>query len=87
MRRNKLLAVTIFAGALAVSAAALLSVSNTLAQEAARTILPQPDPPFKGKVGLTPADSVKDFPKDALHGGRQGQDCARTPRRDSRLQL
>ena len=88
MRRNKLLAVTIFVGALAVSAAALLfSVSNTSAQEAARTVLPQPDPPFKGKVGLTPADSVKDFPKDALHGGRQGQDCARTPRRVSRLQL
>ncbi len=37
--------------------------SAALAQEAARTVLPMPDPPFKGKVGLTPADSVKDFPK------------------------
>jgi arylsulfatase len=32
------------------------------AQEAARTVLPMPDPPFKGTIGLTPADSVKDFP-------------------------
>ena len=44
-------------------AALLLSISGALAQEADRTILPQPDPPFKGKIGLTPADSVKDFPK------------------------
>jgi len=43
--------------------ALLFSVSGAMAQEAARTVLPQPDPPFKGKIGLTPADSVKDFPK------------------------
>ena len=65
MRRFKRLAVTIFVGTLAVSAAALLfSTSMAGAQEAARTVLPQPDPPFKGKIGLTPADSVKDFPKE-----------------------
>ena len=39
-------------------------LSNASAQEAARTVLPQPDPPFKGKIGLTPADLVKDFPKE-----------------------
>ena len=44
-------------------AALLLSISAASAQEAARTVLPQPDPPFKGKIGLTPANSVKDFPK------------------------
>ena len=43
--------------------ALLFSVSGAMAQEAARTVLPQPDPPFKGKIGLTPANSVKDFPK------------------------
>jgi hypothetical protein len=41
------------------------------ADEFNRTILPVPEQPFKGKVGLRPADSVKDFtqevkaPKDA----------------------
>ena len=65
MRRFKLLAVTIFVGALAVSAGALMfAASSASAQEAARTVLPQPDPPFKGKIGLTSADSVKNFPKD-----------------------
>ena len=47
MRRYKLLAITTFVSVLAISAAS--------AQEAARTVLPQPDPPFKGKIGLTPA--------------------------------
>lgn len=28
-----------------------------------RTNLPIPDQPFKGKTGLRPEDSVKDFPK------------------------
>lgn len=40
----------------------LLSASGAMAQEADRTYLPEPDPTFKGKIGLTPADSVKDFP-------------------------
>jgi arylsulfatase len=47
----------------AAIAAILFSIWGALAQEADRTVLPQPDPPFKGKIGLTPADSVKDFPK------------------------
>jgi len=65
MRRFKLLAVTVFVGTLAVSAGALVfAASSAPAQEAARTVLPQPDPPFKGKIGLTSADSVKNFPKD-----------------------
>ena len=49
MQRYKLLAVTTFVGALALAATAL-----------AQTTLPLPDPPFS----LTPADSVKDFPKE-----------------------
>jgi arylsulfatase len=46
-----------------VTAAFVLSISPALAQDVDRSVLPMPDPPFKGKVGLTPADSVKDFPK------------------------
>lgn len=38
---------------------ALFLISSAKAQ----SVLPEPDPPFKGKIGLTPADSVKDFPK------------------------
>ena len=45
MQRYKLLAVTTFVGALALAATAL-----------AQTTLPQPDPPFKGKISLTPAE-------------------------------
>jgi hypothetical protein len=29
-----------------------------------RSQLPIPDPPFKDKIGLTPAQSVKDFPRE-----------------------
>ncbi len=29
-----------------------------------QNILPQPEQPFKGKIGLRPSDSVKDFPKE-----------------------
>ena len=39
---------------------AFFSISYAKAQN----VLPEPDPPFKGKIGLTPADSVKDFPKE-----------------------
>ena len=68
MRRYKLLAITTFVSVLAISAAS--------AQEAARTVLPQPDPPFKGKIGLTPADSVKDFPKDVTAPRRRTEHSA-----------
>jgi hypothetical protein len=34
------------------------------AAEFNRSILPVPDPPFKGKVELRAADSVKDFPEE-----------------------
>jgi hypothetical protein len=37
--------------------------SAALSQDIDRSYLPMPDPPFKGKIGLPPADSVKDFPK------------------------
>ena len=40
-------------------------VSGALgADETRRNILLQRDQPFKGKVGLRPKESVKDFPKD-----------------------
>lgn len=50
---------------------AILAATPVFAQQAVkranefnRTILPIPDQPFKGKVGLRPADSTKDFPQD-----------------------
>jgi arylsulfatase len=47
---------------LALSAIILTGMStHAVAQD--RSSLPMPDPIFKGKIGLTPADSVKDFPK------------------------
>jgi len=52
------------AGLVSVVAVALLfSGAPARAQDADRSVLPMPDPAFKGKIGLTPADSVKDFPK------------------------
>jgi arylsulfatase len=47
---------------LATCAIILTGIStHALAQD--RNSLPIPDPFFKGEIGLTPADSVKDFPK------------------------
>ncbi len=40
-----------------------LCISAQQKDEFNRSILPIPDPPFKGKVGLRPSESVKDFPK------------------------
>jgi len=34
------------------------------AEDFNRSSLPIPDQPFKGKTGLRPEDSVKDFPKE-----------------------
>lgn len=56
-RRSVLLGVT----ALAAGAAALGSGSEATAQTE-RSVLPIPEPPFRGRIGLTPADSEKDFP-------------------------
>jgi arylsulfatase len=44
--------------------AACLVLAATAVAAADRTTLPLPDPPFKGKVGLRPSDSVKDFPAE-----------------------
>jgi arylsulfatase A-like enzyme len=33
-------------------------------QDASRSILPRPEPPFRGKIGRTAKDSVPDFPKE-----------------------
>ena len=41
----------------------LLLASTTWAEDFNRTILPIPDQPFEGQIGLRPADSTKDFPK------------------------
>jgi len=38
--------------------------TNVQADDFNRTNLPIPDQPFKGKTGLRPSDSVKDFPKE-----------------------
>lgn len=40
------------------------TVNTVSAAEFNRTSLPIPQPPFKGKVGLTAEDSVKDFPSE-----------------------
>ena len=55
---------------LIVAGAALFFLQAALAQEATqsggrldRSVLPIPEPPFKGKIGRTAADSVPDFPK------------------------
>jgi len=40
------------------------SLSNALADELNRTTLSIPDQPFKGKIGLRPEESVKDFPQE-----------------------
>jgi len=47
---------------LALSAIILTGIpTHAVSQD--RSNLPIPDPVFKGKIGLTPADSVKDFPQ------------------------
>ena len=49
---------------LLVSCSVTLSPGDTQVQGFNRTILPIPDQPFKGKTGLRPSDSVKDFPAE-----------------------
>jgi hypothetical protein len=41
------------------------AVAAVSADAPKRDVLPIPDSPFKGKIGLRPADSVKDFPYEA----------------------
>ena len=54
------------AAGLAIFCAATLALGVVRGQEAInRDILPIPDPPFEGEVGLRPQDSVKDFPAEA----------------------
>ena len=68
MKQNRLLQIT-QAGILGLSAL-LLASSLAYAQvseeadELQRNILPIPDAPFKGRVGLRPQESVKDFPRE-----------------------
>jgi hypothetical protein len=72
MRRFKLFAVTMFVGALAVSTAALLfSVSSASAQEAAWTVLPQPD---RRRSETTPCNHYLALPSKAQTNDRPVQD-------------
>ena len=41
-----------------------IAAAAVSAQDFNRSILPVPEQPFHGKIGLRPADSVKDFPKE-----------------------
>ena len=49
---------------LLASCSITLCLGDTRAQGFNRTILPIPDQPFKGKTGLRPSDSLKDFPAE-----------------------
>jgi arylsulfatase A-like enzyme len=42
----------------------LVLVMASASQSAAQEVLPRPDPPFAGKIGVTTKDSVVDFPKE-----------------------
>jgi arylsulfatase A-like enzyme len=46
------------------AASAVLGLLMVTTAASAQTILPQPDPPFKGTIGPRPSESVKDFPKE-----------------------
>lgn len=41
-----------------------ISAANAAEQEVNRSTLPIPQAPFKGKIGLRPSESIKDFPQD-----------------------
>src|SRR5262245_3311686 len=43
-----------------VAWAYVIGAGSAVAQE----VLPRPEPPFRGKIGLRPSESVKDFPKE-----------------------
>lgn len=45
------------------TALALAVVASVASPLLAQSILPQPEQPFRGKIGLRPADSEKDFPE------------------------
>ena len=42
----------------------LMCAVSIAAPALAQSILPHPEQPFRGKIGLRPADSVKDFPTE-----------------------
>jgi len=50
--------------AITLLSVASLSFGQTGAEDFNRSMLPIPDQPFKGKIGLRAGDSVKDFPKE-----------------------
>src|SRR5271170_896505 len=43
----------------------ILFAASGLIPASAQEVLPRPQPPFKGHVGLTPKDSTLDFPQEA----------------------
>jgi len=69
MKAHTLWAGILFVGAVAGTGAALAQAPRTAAPSApnattAPTVLPYPDPAFKGKVGRTVKDSTPDFPTE-----------------------
>jgi len=55
------IAVLLIAG---LSGALVIAPGQLCADEVNRSVLPLPDPPFRGKIGLRTSDSVKDFPAE-----------------------
>lgn len=49
---------------IAITFTVALYFGSARADEFNRTVLPIPDPPFQGKIGLRTADSKKDFPRE-----------------------
>lgn len=52
-----------YLGFLLVLFSSATGTDSVFAQELDRSILPIPEPVFRGRIGLTPADSKKDFPR------------------------
>jgi hypothetical protein len=42
----------------------LSAVFAMIGVDCAQEVLPRPEPPFKGHIGLTPKDSTLDFPQE-----------------------
>lgn len=59
-----LFATSTLALSFAISPFSSIASAQDIKNEFNRSILPVPDPPFKGKIGLRPSDSEKDFPAE-----------------------
>ncbi len=63
--RGTCIAVTLGASLLTICGSAFAQDGSTTAvpEKFGRTVLPIPEPVFRGRIGLTPAESQKDFPR------------------------